>query len=158
MLKAILATGPNGELGFENSLPWNCPEDLQYFKKTTLNKPVIMGYNTFKSLPFKDGLPKRANYVLTTKKLENTENVQFITNKDLIRLIATEFSNKDVFIIGGKQIYDQLIPFVNEIHRTIIIGEHKADVYIDLNFLDKFNLENTIRLSDEAIVEIYLRK
>ncbi len=67
MISVIVAMGKNREIGKDNQLLWHLPKDLQYFKKLTLNKPIIMGRKTFESLP--GILPRRKHYVVS----RNTE-------------------------------------------------------------------------------------
>lgn len=144
MIKMILATGINFELGKNNKLLWNIPEDLKYFKEQTEGQYVVMGMNTFKSLPFPKGLPNRKNIVLTRQDLSVNKRViyqynpryftWFTNNLDFLK----DTDNGDVWIIGGASIYDQLIDFVDEVHFTFIEKNFsEADTFLTKRTIDK---------------------
>jgi len=112
----IWAQDSNGGIGKKGHLPWHIPEDLKNFKKLTQNSTIIMGRNTWESLPIKP-LPKRRNIVISSKNIANIEHYHSIDmclkklNKDCI---------KKIFIIGGAQIYKEFIYKSNELHITMI--------------------------------------
>lgn len=164
MIKMILATDINGGLGYENSLPWNIPEDLQYFKNTTYKQAVVMGSKTFESLNFKK-LSNRKNIVLTSSGQNSLGLNRGIVNrvKDIDWLIEKgipwlkDFGGVDTYIIGGKSIYEQCLPFIDEIHWTLIEGDYKCDTFVELS-LEGFYLKESKLLSEEALVNIWKRK
>lgn len=119
MIKLIAAIGKNNELGKDNNLIWNIPEDLKYFKETTTGHTVVMGRKTYESIG--KPLPNRENIVVTREQIKG---VKTIKNPEEI------FSLKeDVFIIGGAQIYNYFINYADEIYLTEIDEESDADVY-----------------------------
>lgn len=130
----IMATGINRELGKDNKLLWNIPEDLKYFKEQTEYFNVVMGMNTFKSLPFKNGLPNRTNWVITNDEVkywESTDNVNFLSLNSIAYMLNTIDKHEHFWIIGGASIYDQLIYYVDEIHWTLVNKEFReADTYL----------------------------
>jgi len=136
MIGIIAAIGKNNELGKDNKLIWHIPDDMKFFKKTTLNHKVIMGLNTYNSLP-KKGLLGREMIVLTKEKREDLENVKFVT--DINKLIEEYIdSEEEVFIIGGASIYEQFLPYAKYMYLTEIDLECiDADV-----FFPKFNKSN----------------
>ncbi|AHK11148.1 dihydrofolate reductase [Shewanella sp. phage 1/4] len=168
-IKMIIATGANFEIGQAGKLPWGyIKEDLQYFKDKTLGCPVIMGNTTFKSLPFKGGLPDRYNLVLTRESLctytmGNIKlpsvyvsdtlykvNLKFIENFIKIRESYTR-KEADTWVIGGASVYQQLLPYVDEIHWTTVEDIFpEADTYFDMGFLYEGGWE---RVSDKYLVE-----
>lgn len=87
----IAAIGQNNELGKDNNLIWHLPDDLKFFKSITMNKTIVMGYNTYKSLP--NLLPNRKQIVLTHRKINNPE-VQVFNNIDFL----LEYIKKDQMI------------------------------------------------------------
>lgn len=123
----IGAIGKNGELGKNNKLIWYIPDDLKFFKNVTINHTVVMGYNTFISLP--KLLDKRKHIVLTTKDIKFPDEVLVFKNKDSV-LEYAENHDEDIFIIGGASIYKQFIDYSNKMYLTEIDASDKdADVY-----------------------------
>ena len=132
----ILAVGINGELGADNKLLWNLPKDLQIFKEKTEGGIVIMGKNTFTSIPFDNGLPDRENWVLSSTMEEHhpCDNVIVFDNtEDMLHnmnLLKETGDNRDVWIIGGASIYRQFESLVEEIHITKVLHKFsQADTF-----------------------------
>lgn len=122
----IAAIGKNGELGKNNNLIWHLKEDLKFFKEVTTNHIIVMGYNTFKSLPCL--LPNRTHIVLTHQKIEQKTVTVFNKFSDLYKFLNK--IDEEIFIIGGASLYSQFLPYANEIYLTEIDAEEKeADVY-----------------------------
>ena len=140
MLKIILiaAIGKNNELGKNNDLIWHLKSDLRFFKEQTMNHKIIMGYNTFKSLP--KLLPKREHIVLTHRNME-ISNVQIFNNtRDLNNYLST--LDEDVYVIGGASIYKLFIDIADELILTEIDSEClDADVYFPNFDKSEFNTE-----------------
>ena len=128
MIGMIAAIGKNNELGKDNKLLWRVPEDMKFFKKTTMGHKVVMGMNTYKSLP-KSGLPGREMIVLSSQEVEDSENVKFV--RDINQIIDEYLESKEeVFIIGGASLYKQFLPFVEYMYLTELDFEClDADVY-----------------------------
>ena len=122
----IAAIGKNRELGYNNDLIWNIPEDLKFFKDNTMGKYMVMGINTFNSLP--GILPGRKHIVLTRKNVDLGDEIFVIHNLDeLLQYIDTLSS--EVMIIGGASIYRQMIDYADRMLLTEIDSESMADVY-----------------------------
>jgi dihydrofolate reductase len=143
-LTIIAAIGKNNELGYKNDLIWHLPDDLKFFKEKTTGKTIVMGYNTFLSLPRL--LPNRRHIVLSANKLD-IEGVESFTNLDeLIEFIRK--IDEEVFIIGGASIYKQFIDLVDKMYLTEVESEFKeADVYFPE--FDKENWEREELLENE---------
>lgn len=133
----ITAFDMNRGIGKDNNLPWNISDDLKRFSKLTRgneNNAIIMGRNTWESLP-KKPLPKRDNLILSkTLKIENTEKKNLIKSFDNIESIYNfcEDQHYDiVWIIGGSSIYNQFIndPKINNLYVTLILNEYDCDTY-----------------------------
>lgn len=134
----IAAIGKNRELGRNNDLIWNIPEDLKFFRENTVGKPIVMGMNTLNSLP--KLLPNRKHIVLTRRNLElDPEIVVVHSIEELLQYI--EILNEEVMVIGGAQIYSQMIEYANKMLLTEINDIEKADVYFP-----EFSLEDWDRL------------
>ncbi len=116
MLSHIVAASENNIIGVKNGLPWHLPNDFKYFKNKTWGMPVIMGSNTFKSM--KKDLPGRINIVVTRKTGWHPGNV-FVSHtvKDAIDK-AKESDAREIFIIGGGQIFKETINLVDRIYLT----------------------------------------
>lgn len=131
MIKIIAAVGTNNELGKNGGLIWNLPNDLKFFKEQTLGYPVVMGRNTFNSLPKK--LPKRIHYVLTDSLVFNkdaSDVLIYFDFADMLQEIKRIAETTDVYIIGGASIYKQFIQYADELVLTEVEAEDSdADVY-----------------------------
>lgn len=132
----IAAIGENYELGKENKLLWHIPEDLNFFKEQTFGKPIVMGKKTLDSLP--KLLPGRLHLVLTHQELENTEQVKYFTSIDSL-MDYIENIEQEVMVIGGAQIYKQMLDFADKMLLTEIESSKEADAYFP-----KFNKEEWI--------------
>lgn len=125
----IAAVGRNNEIGKNNKLIWHISEDLKYFKEQTMNKPIVMGLKTFKSLP--NLLSGREHLVLTHQQMY-IPNVTVFTNKEDILKYAKNLE-KEVMVIGGSSIYYQFMDYADKILLTKIDREDKdADSYFPL--------------------------
>lgn len=130
----IVACGNNGQIGKNNKLLWHIPEDFKHFKEKTTNSVIIMGRNTYESLP--GMLPNRIHIVITSKQLEQKENLYAVNSiKEAIQK-AKDF-NKEIWVIGGAQIYNEFIKrdLINKIYLSSINYSGEADAYFDLRFL-----------------------
>ena len=115
ILSIIAAVGENNEIGCRNQLLWRLPADLRRFKELTTGHPVVMGRNTFESLP-NGPLPDRTNVVLSRNPNFSPNNCLFFSSFDeaLIKL-----SGKDeVYIIGGSQLYEQALHRADKLYLT----------------------------------------
>ena len=105
----ILAADRNWGIGNKGQLLCHLSGDLKYFKQTTLGHTVIMGRATLESLPGKRGLPGRRNIVLTSQPDFEAERVDAVCN-NLEELRAATKDDPDAFVIGGAEVYEQLLP------------------------------------------------
>lgn len=115
----IAAIGKNNELGKNNDLIWRLKGDLKFFKEQTTNHKIVMGYNTFKSLPRL--LPNRKHIILTHKEIEIDGCQVFNDFNKLNNYLAT--LNEDIYIIGGGSIYKLFIDIADELILTEINDE-----------------------------------
>lgn len=157
-MKTAIITGmtKNRVIGKNNKLPWNIKDDLKLFKQLTTDNTVIMGYNTYVSLPdnFRP-LPNRNNIVLSRKDIK-IEGVQVCNNiKDAINL--AQRYNKKIFVIGGAQTYNEALPFVNELCISHIKEDYEGDTYFP-EFNEKEWMITEIREFPEFVFKKYIRK
>ena len=144
-LSIIAAIGKNGELGKNNDLIWKLKEDMKFFKTTTIGHTVVMGKNTYESLP--KILPNRKNIVLSTHDINNKEVEVYKNIKDFLTKYK-DFSD-EIFIIGGASVYSAFIDMVNKMYLTEIDATcNSADVYFP-----KFNLDSWIKEEISSIEE-----
>lgn len=112
-LKLLLLVDQNNAIAKDGQQILFIPEDLQHFKKLTENQIVIMGRKTYEATG--GNLPNRINFVLSSKKQEDKENVFFVKNLEELSLCLKDFPlSKNVFCIGGAKLVDQLFPFLEE--------------------------------------------
>jgi len=140
-INAIAAVSNNLVIGSEGKIPWHVPEDLKSFKRITENHPIIMGWNTWKSL--KGPLPKRSHFVVT-RNHQNEKNLEITICDSLIGaiLIASRFYNQ-IFIIGGASIYEQSIAFVDRLYLTRVdVWVENGDAFFPKDWGKYFDHEN----------------
>lgn len=125
MISLIFAMGRNREFGLNNRLPWHLPADLQYFKKTTMGHPVLMGRKTFESIG--KPLPGRTNLVLTRDKAFRADGVQVIHS--LEDVIGVWGEDKELFVIGGIEVFKAALPYADRMYMTWIDGDFEADTF-----------------------------
>ena len=125
-LTMIAAVGKNLELGKNNNLIWHFKEDMKFFKEKTLGKPIIMGINTFGTLPkLLDG---RKHIVLTRKNIK-IENVITMHSKEEVLDFIRNYKD-EIMIIGGASVYKEFLDYANKLLLTEIDAEDKeADAY-----------------------------
>lgn len=149
MIKVIAAVGKNLELGKKGGLIWNLPNDLKFFKEQTEGSTVVMGRNTFNSLPKK--LPNRKHLVLTDANDFNkpVDDVDiFYDFETLLDEVIKQGADKDIFIIGGGSVYKLFVPFADELILTQVDAEDKeADVYFPE--FDKTEYEKVVIAQNE---------
>ena len=113
-------------IGINNALPWKLPADMQWFRKHTLGKPVIMGRKTFESFGSKP-LPQRTNIVVTSDENYVAEGATVVNSIDAA--IAAVGEVEEVMIIGGASFYEQMLPRADRFYLTRVHGSFKADAW-----------------------------
>jgi len=124
-ISSIVAADEKNAIGKDNQLPWHLPDDLKFFKKTTLGKPVLMGRKTFESLG--KPLPGRLNIVISKQKeLQLPEGVLLFNEiEEGIRRMEEEHT-EEIFIIGGGKIFAQTMKDIDRIYLTRVHTEIKS--------------------------------
>jgi dihydrofolate reductase len=138
-ISMIVAMDENNGIGKDNKLLWHLPEDFKHFKDTTRDSVVIMGRKTYESLP-KKPLKDRVNIVLTrdesyvcevSKGVLKGGDLAPIECHDMydVALWLDVFKNKSIYVIGGQNIYEQFMPYVDELIVTHVYGKYEADAF-----------------------------
>ncbi|BAP58789.1 type 3 dihydrofolate reductase [Candidatus Tachikawaea gelatinosa] len=128
MISLIAALTKNYIIGIHNTIPWYIPEDLLWFKRNTINKPIIMGRLTFESIGYP--LKNRINIVVSRKKLINFNEVIWVKSiEEAITLVKHE---EEAIVIGGGLIYDQMLRYANRLYLTHINFETFGDTYFPI--------------------------
>jgi len=142
MLSISVAVAKNSVIGKDNTLPWHISEDLKRFKRITSNKKMIMGRKAFESLP--GILPNREHIIITRNKNFNVDSDMVTMVYDLNSLVE-KYSKceEEVFVIGGAEIYEQFLPYIQKIYLTQIDENFEGDTYFpEINY-DEFKSEFT---------------
>ncbi|MFC3152452.1 dihydrofolate reductase [Litoribrevibacter euphylliae] len=130
-LSMIVAMAENRVIGRDNKLPWYLPEDLKYFKKVTMGKPIIMGRKTYESIG--RPLPGRPNIVLSRSGFEAPEGVHVVSTieqaKELAESLAVINGYEEAMIIGGAQIYGMAFDQCDRFYLTQVHADVEGDAY-----------------------------
>lgn len=122
-LVLIVAHDKNLVIGNKGELPWRIPEDLKHFKKTTMGSPILMGRGVFDEIGRKP-LPGRRNVVLSSQSFEGAE--VYSSTEQALKALENE---QKVFVIGGGQVYRQLLDKCVYMYVTEVHGEYEGDVF-----------------------------
>jgi len=133
-ISLIVATAHNNVVGLNNRMPWHLPADLQYFKATTMGKPLILGRKTWESIGGRP-LPGRPHFVIsrqTNLPLAGATTVASLT--EALAAAAqwlTEHApeEKEIMVIGGGEIYRQALPLARRVYRTLIDLAVQGDTF-----------------------------
>lgn len=174
-MEAILALDNKNGLSKENKIPWTCKKDMKFFYDTTVKNVVIMGKNTYFSLPERvRPLKNRLNIVLTSNPntyLEDNSthnNVLFTNNANIYNSILNNREkfksfypflsrNFKIYIIGGKQIYDKYIPLCQSVWLSRIKKDYSCDLFFDYDFEKEFKEVSSCE-DDEFKISKYTKK
>ena len=146
ILSLIAALGKNRVIGDHNTLPWHLPADLKRFKELTAGHTVIMGRKTYESIG--RPLPKRRNIIITRQadlKIPGCEIADSLENA--IKLVADE---KEVFIIGGAQIFEQAITKADRLYLTLVDHDFPGDAFFPAYDLNQWQVIEEQRFPADA--------
>ncbi len=131
----VVAVADNGVIGRGNALPWDLPDDLQHFKRTTMGRPIVMGRKTFESIG--RPLPGRLNIILTRDPSWTALGVSVASSIeqaiDLAEGQAFIDGADSVMVIGGAEVYRQALPFASRAFVTRVHGHIDGDAFFDLD-------------------------
>lgn len=140
MLSLIVAIAENNVIGKDNKLIWHISEDLKRFKSITSGNTMIMGRKTFESLP--GVLPNRKHIIVTRDNKYTVDSDQVSVIHDLDSFIkAHEKSDEEIFVIGGAEIYKQVLPYCNKLYLTKVHNSFEGDTYFPEIDYSKYETE-----------------
>lgn len=139
-MNLIVAVDENWGIGNEGELLCHLSGDLKYFKETTMGHAVVMGRTTLESLPGKRGLPGRRNIVITRQKDFRAERVDDVAGS-IPEALTLLKDDPGAFVIGGAQIYEQMLPYCDTCYVTRILQAFPADRFFpDLEASGEFDI------------------
>lgn len=124
-LSMIAALAKNRVIGKDNKMPWHLPADLQFFKKTTMGSPIIMGRKTYDSIA--RPLPGRLNIVLSRDKKLQIDGCTVVDS--LQRALEAAKGHNEVFITGGSHLYNSYLENADRLYLTLIDQEFEGDTF-----------------------------
>ncbi len=126
MISIIVARAKNGVIGSKNDLPWYLPADLKRFRELTTGNTVVMGRKTYESIVARLGhtLPDRRNIVLTRDETAAYDGAEILHDIDAVKQL-----DGDVFVIGGAEIYNQLLPLADRLYITDVKADIDGDTF-----------------------------
>ena len=145
---AIAAMSLNRVIGAGNKIPWHLPEDFKWFKQMTTGHVIVMGRKTFESIG--RPLPNRTTLVLSRSQFSHP-SVQTIQSLEQIPALA---GDRQVFICGGAQIYEQALPLCSDLYLTLVKREVEGDTFFP-TFEDRFDLDEEIKDGPEFTILHY---
>ena len=129
---AIWAQDEEGIIGKDNRLPWYLPAELQHFKETTLNHAILMGRVTFDGIG-RRLLPKRDTLILTRNSDEKMDGVSIFNDIESV-LDWYQSQDKNLYVLGGKQIFQAFEPYIDEVIVTQVHASVEGDTYFPEDF------------------------
>jgi len=142
-LSLVAAIGKNNELGLDNRLIWRIREDLQFYRSLTIHENIIMGRKTFESMPAR-ALENRTPFVLSRSFLDRKYDINSFSSVEGM-LEFVEMTNKNFIVVGGAQIYEAFLPYVDTMYLTEIDEYAAADTFFPWIELDEWDVETIYR-------------
>jgi len=127
VLSLLVAADEGNVIGKNNQLPWHLPNDLKYFKNLTWGLPIVMGRKTFESIG--KPLPGRTNIVITRNKEYTAEGIEVVHTIDEALQVAQQKGAREIFVIGGAEIFNSVFNQANRIYLTRIHHQFEGDVF-----------------------------
>ena len=160
-ISIIVAIAENYAIGLNNKLLWHLSDDLKRFKKITTGHTMIMGRNTFLSLP-NGALPNRRHIVISDIEGESFEACEMAGSID--EAIALAGENDECFVIGGGMVYKQFLPLAGKIYLTRVHKAFEADTFFpEIDFTEWEMIESEEVPGSEKnefshLYSVYVRK
>jgi dihydrofolate reductase len=126
MISFIVAMDKNQVIGKDNELPWHLPADLAYFKRITMGNPIIMGRKTHESIG--RALPGRKNIIVTRNLDYQSSTCTVLNHLEDVEKLEKE-SDEELFVIGGAEVFKELLSIADRLYVTHINHEFEGDTY-----------------------------
>lgn len=146
-ISMIVAMTEGRVIGIKNSLPWKLPNDMKWFRKNTMGKPIVMGRKTFESFGAKP-LPGRINIIISRDKSYQASDSIVVHSVD--EAIKAAGDVDEVMIIGGASFYEQMLPKADRLYLTFVHAELDGDAWFpEINNNDWNKVEKIDNKKDE---------
>lgn len=132
-MNLIVAVDKNWAIGNKNQLLVRIPQDQKYFRSVTTGNVVIMGRKTLESFPNGLPLPNRVNIVITNRENYTAKDAVVVHSPEEAVKAAKKYEDKEIYVIGGGTIYEQLLPYCDQAFVTYIDQAYAADTYFPEN-------------------------
>lgn len=142
---AVVAMANNGTIGRDGALPWHLRSDLQLFRRLTMGHALLMGRKTYESIG--KPLPGRETFVLTKQVDLEIPGVQTIRNIDDV---YPQLGSRILFVVGGAEIYRQLLPMCQVVHLTKVLAEPVGDAKLSPIDLSNYRCTEQMYLPADA--------
>ncbi len=129
-MNIVAAVDKNWAIGNRGELLVSIPRDQKMFRELTTGKVVVLGRKTLDTFPQKQPLPNRTNIILTTDKNYKVKGAVTVNSLEELFEELKKYDSEDVYIIGGESVYEQLLPYCDTAHITLIDYEYEADAYM----------------------------
>ena len=128
-MNLIVAVDKNWAIGKDNKLLVSIPQDMKFFRETTMGKVVVMGRKTLESFPGGQPLKKRTNIVITRDKNYSVKDAIVVHSVEEALEELKNYNSEDIYVIGGDSIYRQMLPYCDVAHVTKINHAYEADTF-----------------------------
>jgi dihydrofolate reductase len=126
VISLVVARATNGTIGRDGGLPWHLPSDMRHFRELTTGHTVLMGRNTFESIPSKyRPLPQRRNLVLSSSGELELQGVEVFHDLES----ALDACGRECFVIGGGAVYEETLAIADRVYATEIDAEIPGDAF-----------------------------
>ena len=162
-MNIIVAVDKNWAIGYQNKLLNSIPEDMKFFRETTTGKVVVMGRKTLESFPNGRPLKNRVNIVITNQKDYEVPGAVVLHSVEEALEYVKQYNSDDVYVIGGESIYEQMLPYCDVAHVTVMDYAYLADTWFpNLDQMDDFvvaaDSEEKTYFDLEYCFKMYVRK
>ena len=150
VFKAIAAMASNRTIGIQGKLPWRMPEELQWFRQTTLHQTLLMGRKTFESMGCRP-LPQRTTYVLSSQKTCPCEGAYVVTSIDELNPLEGT-----IWLCGGAHMYEQFLPLCTELLLSVIYKAYEGDTFFP-KFEHLFQRQTILKATNDFEVQRWVK-
>lgn len=162
-MNIIVAVDKNWAIGYQNKLLNSIPEDMKFFRETTTGNVIVMGRKTLESFPNGRPLKNRTNVVITRQKDYEVPGAVVVHSVEEALEYLKGFKSENIYVIGGASIYEQMLPYCDVAHVTVMDYAYQADTWFpNLDEMDDFvvaaDSEEKTYFDLEYCFKMYVRK